>query len=885
MINSIKTNILNRLNKTFNKKALDKVGSRSISALSAIAILNAAAYSGVISAQNQATIEEVVVTARKKSESLQDVPLSVATLGERNLEEKGINVFEDYLLQLPGVTAGGSGPGQSTIYIRGLASTTPNLTTAGVGGLAPNVSFYLDEQPLAYPGRNLDVYAADVSRIEVLSGPQGTLFGASSQAGVVRLITNKPVIGESASSLEIETRFMPEGDTGNKFEYMNNIPLSDTSALRFVAYRDKRGGYIDQVAGSVSARDSAAWRPAGTIRSNGLPVSQTRDGWRANADLSNVNIPSVDAIVEDDVNTTTYEGFRASIKAELNDNWDALVSVTNQTIESDGVFFADPTLGDLEVNRYHDDHIEDEFDNISLTLTGSIGDLEVVYAGAYTDRQSDQRIDYTDYLFVGKYLPYYICDYYVTYTTYAPGNVPTGDCGTADLYVDSIVESEVQTHEFRVNAPLSDTMSLTAGVFMSDLELTEHNMFTYPGALVSDIGYGLNYALTDTSVTGVPLTGSVSWAGAGWHSGRGPYSPPVMFVNDIKRTDKQQGIFGEVSIDVSDTSELTVGARWYDIEVDLEGSANSSFSTGFIPAGAPHNDRQRYGTNLSNKYNGPGGNSGNPALDAMDHPDKAETDGVIGKVTYSWNTSEDIMYYVTWSEGFRPGLLNRPGGDSNATYTVPFITESDEVTNYEFGWKTLLSDGRLRFNGSLFMVDIAGLQTSILDPSITNLFFSDNAADAEITGLEGDFVYYPDAEGWMISGAFSMLDTEITKTLTSSGDVVAGKELAFAPGMQGNLSARKEWAMTSGNMGHFQTQFTFSDDSYSDIIEPNKAQQDSYSYVNVRAGVSNDMWLAEVYIDNLTDERGEISNNYVFDRMRVTYIRPTTIGLRFKRNF
>ena len=447
------------------------------------------------------------------------------------------------------------------------------------------------------------------------------------------------------------------------------------------------------------------------------------------------------------------------------------------------------------------------------------------------------------------------------------------------------MESGVQTHEFRVNAPLSDTMSLTAGVFMSDLELTEHNMFTYPGALVSDIGYGLNYALTDTSVTGVPLTGSSSWAGAGWHSGRGPYSPPVMFINDIKRTDKQQGIFGELSIDVSDTSELTVGARWYDIEVDLEGSANSSFSTGFIPAGAPHNDRQRYGTNLSNKYNGPGGNSGNPALDAMDHPDKAETDGVIGKVTYSWNTSEDIMYYVTWSEGFRPGLLNRPGGDSNDTYTVPFITESDEVTNYEFGWKTVLSDGRLRFNGSLFMVDIAGLQTSILDPSITNLFFSDNAADAEITGLEGDFVYYPDAEGWMISGAFSMLDTEITKTLTSSGDVVAGNELAFAPGMQGNLSARKEWAMTSGNMGHFQTQLTFSDDSYSDIIEPNKAQQDSYSYVNVRAGVSNDMWLAEVYIDNLTDERGEISNNYVFDRMRVTYIRPTTIGLRFKRNF
>ena len=884
MLNTIKKMTI----KALKSKSFENIGGKIVSAISALAIINASAYSGYISAQSQATIEEVVVTSRKKSESLQEVPLSVATLGEQNLEEKGINVFEDYLLQLPGVTAGGSGPGTSTIYIRGLASTTPNLTTAGVGGLAPNVSFYLDEQPLAQPGRNLDVYAADVSRIEVLSGPQGTLFGASSQAGVVRMITNKPVIGESASSLEVETRYMPEGDLGSKVEYMSNIPLSDTSALRFVAYRDRRGGYIDQVAGSVDVSMSGAWRPAGTMRSNGYPVGAIRDGWRANADLTNVIMPSANALVEEDVNTSTYEGFRASIKAELNDNWDALISVSNQTIESDGVFFTDPKLGDLEIQRYHDDHLEDEFDNVSLTLEGSIGDLEVVYAGAYTDRQSDQRVDYTDYLFVGGYLPYYICDYYVTYTAFAPGNVPTGDCGAPDLYVDSETDTTVQTHELRVNAPLSDTMSLTAGVFMSDLELLEHNMFTYPGSAVSDIGFGLNYALTDISVTRIPLQGKTrEHAGAGWHSGRGPYSPPVMFINDIKRTDKQQGIFGELSIDVSDTSELTVGARWYDIEVDLEGSANSSFRTGFIPAGAAHRDQQGFGTNLSVQFNGPGGNSGNPTLDAMDYPDKAETDGVIGKVTYSWNPSEDLMYYLTWSEGFRPGLLNRPAGypSTDGSYIVPATTESDEVTNYEFGWKSVSNDGQLRFNGSLFRVDISGLQTSIFDPSIANLFFSDNAADAEITGLEGDFVFYPDVDGLMVSGAFSLLDSEITKTLTSSTDVKVGKELAFAPGMQGNVALRKEWGLSSGNMGHWQAQLIFSDKSYSDIIEPNKAQQDSYSYLNLRAGISSDMWLAELYIDNITDERAEISNNYVFDRMRVSVIRPTTLGLRFKRNF
>ena len=116
-------------------------------------------------------IEEVVVTATRVEESLQDVPISVSVLTGDAIEDFGIDNFADYVLQLPGVTAGGSGPGQNTVYIRGVASTTPNLTTAGVAGLAPNVAFYLDEQPLSQPGRNLDVYAADLQRIEVLAGP------------------------------------------------------------------------------------------------------------------------------------------------------------------------------------------------------------------------------------------------------------------------------------------------------------------------------------------------------------------------------------------------------------------------------------------------------------------------------------------------------------------------------------------------------------------------------------------------------------------------------------------------------------------------------------------------------------------------------------------
>ena len=850
-------------------KAIKKKQNRAKSA-AAVVVAGAVFATPNISAQDtgaQATIEEIVVTSRKKNESLQDVPLSVSTLTEQSLEEVGINTFEDYLLQLPGVTAGGSGPGQNTIYIRGLASTTPNLTTAGVAGLAPNVSFYLDEQPLAQPGRNLDVYAADIARIEVLAGPQGTLFGASSQAGVVRMITNKPKQGVTESNFEVETRFMPEGDTGTKVELMTNVPLGDNTAWRFVAYRDERGGYIDQVAGQLDASQSARFREGTFIRANGLAVGSARAGFQAGADLSGATLLPANAIVEENANGVEYTGFRSTLAHEIGDNLNATLVYAQQTIESDGVFFADPNLGDLEIQRYTQDEIKDSFDNMSLTLEGSIGELEVVYAGAYTDRDTNQMVDYTDYLFVGQYLPYYICDYYVTYTTYAPGNVPTGTCGAPNLLVDSYTNTEVESHEIRINADINDNMSLTAGYFMSDTTLTELNQFNYPGSVGNDITYAANYALTDTSVSG-----SINNASPGWYSA-GPFAEPVIFFNDIKRTDEQKGFFGELNIALSDTSELTLGLRWYDIQVDFEGSANSSFYNGF---GAP--DTQQFGSNLSAQY-APGNANG--------YPDKAKTDGTIGKVTYSWNPSDDVMYYVTWSEGFRPGLLNRPVGASNAagTYSVKPEVKSDEVTNTEFGWKTILKDGQLRFNGSVFMIDVEGLQSTIFDPSIVNLFFSDNAADGDIKGVEGDFTYFANKEGLTIAGAFSLLDTELTKKLVPTDDVVVGSDMAFAPGMQFNLRARQEWGMSNGNIGHAQVQLTHSDDSFSDIMEPNKAVQSSYSTIDLRFGISNDDMTAELYIDNVTDERGEISNTFVFDRQRVSYIRPTTVGIRYKKNF
>ncbi len=836
-------------------------------------------------------LEEVVVTATRVERDLQDVPLAVVALDPGEIDELGITNFADYSLQLPSVTAGGSGPGQNTIYIRGVASTTPNLTVAGVAGLAPNVAFYLDEQPLAHPGRNLDVYAADLARIEVLSGPQGTLFGASSQAGNVRLITNKPELTEFYGRVKLGTNSISDGDTSANAEVVLNMPVSDTFGLRAVAYTDSKGGWIDNVPGTRSASQAARFRPAGTVRKNGVPVADFRGGFQAGVDLSNINFMEADnsGVVDDDINGVDYTGARISALWDVSDNWDILVAHTTQDTEADGVFFADPDVGDLEISRFVDESIEDTFDNTAWTLTGRFDALEVIYTGAFTDRQSDQIVDYSDYLFVGQYLPYYICDYYATYTSFnSPPGIPRvgTTCHEPVMYVNSLNALEVTTHEIRFATDQSRRWRVQGGVFVSESELIEVNDFIYPGSLEAiswngHPGFAPNYPLTNpTAAPGNP-SGSSFGAGPGYYTYPGPFGPDrygtdpgVIFRNDIRRTDDQFGLFGELGIDLSDEFALTIGARNYEIEVDLEGSANSSFDN----FGANRTDGQRFGTNISQQFM-PG--------NAVGAPDKAVADGTIFKVTVDWRPLPAQLYYVTLSEGFRPGLLNRPGGRTNpaGTFTVPFELETDEVVNLEFGMKADFGNA-FRLNAALFSVDVENLQTTIFDTSIVNLFFSDNAADAEVTGFEADFTWLPaGADGLTIAGAVSVLDTEITRKITPTNDVRVGDELAFAPEFQGNLRARYEWEMSGGMTAHVMPMISWSSESYSDIIRINRDRIDSWTMLDLSLGVSRDNWLVELYARNLTDERAEVSRSFVFDTKHVTYAQPRTFGIRASFDF
>ena len=815
--------------------------------------------------------DEVIVTATKRAESAADVPIAVTALGENTLEELNVNVFTDYLVQLPGVSAGGSGPGTSTIYIRGVASTTPTLSVAGVAGLAPNVAFYLDEQPLAQPGRNLDVYAADLERVEVLSGPQGTLFGASSQAGTVRLITNKPKIGVEEATFRAGSSFTDGGEASFNVEAVYNAPIGENTAIRGVFYYDQQGGYIDNVAGTRTAEESARFRPSGTVRDNGTVVEPFRNGFQAGADLSNVNFLVLDNndLVENDFNDTSYFGFRISALHEFNEDWSLSLGYAHQELDSDGVFFIDPTLGDdLDIQRFANEELDDDFDNFNWTVKGRIAGLEAIYTGAFTDRDIDQVSDYTDYLFVGQYFPYYICDRGVTYDgpvgTYGSPNPPTGTCQAPLAIIPTQSSIEVETHEFRLTTDSDKRFRATAGVFYSDLILEEVVDFTYPGAELTTAPDGLGGIVTGFGPGTSPPGSTLVFPDEIFPEG-------VIFRNDITRTDEQFGVFGEAKFDFNEQFALTLGARYFDVRVDLEGGFSNLF--GF--RGSEVVDTNAVGRSL------------NDLFDGVNNVDEAISDGVIIKVTGTYTPNDDLLFYGTYSQGFRPGILNRPvGAEGPPPFTVPAEVDTDDVDNFELGWKTTLLDNQLRFNGAAFFIDISDLQTTIFDPNIVNLFFSDNAADAEVLGIEGDITYAPEAiQGLTINGAFSILDSEITEVITPTGDVVEGDELAFAPTFQGNLRARYEWDLANELIGHVQPSIVYSSASNSDILQFNTDRVQGFTQVGLALGVSADSWSGEIYANNLLNSQGEISRAFGNDVQRVTPVRPRTIGARVAYNF
>ena len=200
------------------------------------------------SGQPAVGIQEIIVTAQRRSENVQNVPIAIQAFTGDTLQQLKVTNFQDLLRYLPNVTAPSSGPGQDQVFMRGLSAGSVATQSGGSISGFPNVAIYLDEQSGQLPGRNLDVYAADLERVEVLEGPQGTLFGAGAQAGVIRYITNKPKLNATEATVYAGFGTTAGGDHNSDVTAVLNVPLiSDSLAVRAVVYDDRRGGYINNV--------------------------------------------------------------------------------------------------------------------------------------------------------------------------------------------------------------------------------------------------------------------------------------------------------------------------------------------------------------------------------------------------------------------------------------------------------------------------------------------------------------------------------------------------------------------------------------------------------------------------------------------------------------
>jgi len=786
-----------------------KLLSQSISAVVATALGASVAHA--------AQLEEVVVTATKRSESAQDIPMTIQTLGEETLDNLGIGNFKDYIRYLAGVTSGGRGPGRNEVFIRGVSAGKGGLKIAGAVGLEPNVAMYLDEAPISMGGRNIDPYMTDMNRVEVLPGPQGTLYGASSQAGTVRLITNKPEFNEFSAGFDVSVSETSDADGSNAVEAYANIPIiDDTLAARIAVYNVKEGGYIN----NIRATKQIGLQNPGF----GGVVPETRA------------VARNDQLAEDNFNDATYEGFRVGVRWAPNDDWDLQLQHTSQTIETDGVWDFDPTLGDLNSVSFQPDTAEDEFDLTTWTVAGRLASLDIIYTGSYLDRLVEGISDYSGYADVGPYIPYYICEY--------PGYA---SCGEPAFYLDQYYNTERTTHEFRLNTDMDRRLRLLVGVFYDDTENIERGDWTYPATI--EQGFAPN----------APIPGATS-------SNPNARIPGVAFFNDFTRTKEELSFFGELYFDITDSLTATVGARRYDIEIGLKGSSN-----------------------FANRDYGSGdGNGGRNIDEVLKDSSPADLSDTILKFNLQWNINEDVMVYGTWSEGYRPGGFNRNGGSSKVPGVGPFVPDfyqSDEVTNMEFGWKMSLLNQALRFNGSIYRVEWEAMQIGVLDFDISNLTFIDNVSDAEINGVEIDAAWLP-TDNLSLFANLSFNDTELTDVPANIvGLESEGSPLALAPELQYVLRGRYDWALSENSGAFAQLVYQYTDDQISSIVSGASFTMDSYSTVDASLGYSRDNWTITLFGENLSDERADLFISNEDDIVKTTPNRPRTYGLRLSYRY
>jgi outer membrane receptor protein involved in Fe transport len=433
---------------------ISKLASRRATVLSSV-LLASTMLTGVSAAFAQdTTVGEVIVTAQKRSEDLQDVPVSIQAIGSEKLEALVISDFNDYVKFLPSVSFQSTSPGFSSVYMRGVASGGDGNHS----GSLPSVGIYLDEQPITTIQGALDVHVYDMERVEALAGPQGTLYGASSQAGTIRLITKKPDLNDFSGAIDTEVNSIAGGDMGYGAEGYVNLPLSENAALRVVGWYQHDGGYIDNIPGT---RTYPTW--GGTINNN--------------------------AYVEDNYNDVTTIGGRMALKIDLNDTWTVTPTLMGQNEKTHGNFSFDPNLGDLKISRYRPEWSTDKWYQAALTVEGKLGSLDLIYAGAYMKRSVDADSDYSDYSF--------FYDTLAGYGAYWVDDLSNPVDPTQ--YTQSRGRYTKESHEFRLSTPGDLPVHAVAGLFYQNQthRIQERYLIDGIGSAISVSGWPDTIWLTE----------------------------------------------------------------------------------------------------------------------------------------------------------------------------------------------------------------------------------------------------------------------------------------------------------------------------------------------------------------------------------------------------
>jgi iron complex outermembrane recepter protein len=782
---------------------------RSRAALASIPLVSAALAGSPVAMAQQASdlaiLEEVVVTAQKRVESLQNVPLSIQAINAKRLEELHVTSFSDYVKFLPSVSTQNAGPGFGLAYFRGVASgENANHSTS-----QPTVGMYLDEQPITTIQGALDIHIYDIARVEALAGPQGTLYGASSEAGTIRIITNKPDASGFKAGYDLEVNTIAKGGTGYVAEGFLNLPISDAAAIRVVGWYQHDGGYIDNVEGTRT-----------------FPTS---GGCISNAQSPPPGCIGTTTRAKNDYNEVDTYGARAALKIDLNESWSITPVLMGQEQKVKGSFAFAPNVGDLKLTHFYPDDSVDHWIDAALTVEGKIGNFDLVYTGAFLKRNDITNSDYSDYSYfydvVGGSGAYW----------YDSSGTPLPN---PSQYINGKDGYKKQSHEFRFSSPQDHPFRVVAGLFF---QKQEHEIFQ---RYKID---GLDPAIS------VPL----------W--------PNTIWLTNQKRIDRDQALFAEMTYDITSKISALAGVRVYKYKNSLKG---------FFGYGAGYSSN--YGEALCFS---PEQFKGSPCVNLDDEVDKS---GAVPKFTFTYRFDNDRLMYATVSKGFRPGGINRNG-------TVPPF-KPDFLTNYEVGWKSTWFDGRLRFNGAVFVEQWKDIQFSFLPPSGSGLTVVKNAGDGKIKGIEADFQWAA-SRAVTLGGGLSIINAKLsTDYIPYPADpptAFSGTTLPVSPKFKANLTGRYAFKL-GGFDAHAQAAVVHQGQSWADLQDSDRSAlgpQHAYTTVDLSTGIEKGSYSVQLYVNNATDERGETfkfaqcatdvcgANPYIVPN------RPRAIGIKFGQKF